>query len=283
MKKKFIIYRLSAYILFFYTGNLTAQTGVLTLDPANPFHVDAAKDNGSTSTTKATNDVVVSSAGNFGVGVVAPVTKVDLRSSDQKGIIGIGANASQAASAAGGGAIRYNTATALLEYSDGEQWIPLVITAPAKALVNAYKSSSQSISNNTVTIITGWTETADTIIGNSGDFNASSGIFTAPRDGFYLVSFSITLATGTIPNNTFIETAIEAIGSGSDNIPVFKTVNSYPAFQAGSVSNYISGNCNAIFNLKATNTIRFTVKHNISSGRNVLNNGALNNISISEL
>ena len=141
----------------------------------------------------------------------------------------------------------------------------------------------QSIGNNTSTPISGWNETVDlgTAVPN-GDFDPSDGTFTAPRDGFYLVSFNITLANGNIPKNTFIETAIES-NQSVENIPIFKTLNSYPAFQAGAVSNFISGNCNAIFNLKTGNTIKFSVKHNLGSARNTLNDGKLNNLSISEL
>lgn len=281
-KKMNIIYQLVACILIFSTSKITAQTGVLTQNPAQVFHVDAAKDDAATITvTQANNDVVVTSAGNLGVGLLNPVTKVDLRSADQKGIIGVGTNA-QAASVAGAGAIRYNTTTTFLEYSDGTNWIPLPITAPIKALVNASKSSALSIPTGTTssTPITGW-DTA-TLIDTGGNFNASNGTFTATHTGFYLVSFSVTLTNGNIPKNTYIETAIEATTSAT-TIPIFKTINSYPAFQAGAVNNYLSGSCNGIFSLNVGDTIKFTVKHNIGSARNTLNNGNFNNLSITEL
>ncbi len=276
-----ITYKMLTFILVFSVGKTLAQTGFFTPNPTQPLQIDAAKDNGTTpDAIKLSNDVVVTSDGKLGIGLVNPITKVDLRSADDKGIIGLGTN-TQTPSTAGPGAIRYNTG-GFLEYSDGESWIALPLTPPAKALVNANKSSVQSISNSTSTFINGWTETVDSGTGSGGDFDPINGIFTAPRDGFYLVSFSITLASGNIPKNTFIETAIES-SQNTDNIPVFKTVNSYPAFQAGAVSNYISGNCNAIFNLKKDDTIKFSVKHNIGSSRNTLNDGKLNNLSISEL
>jgi hypothetical protein len=288
MKKKVnYILQLVACVLFFSMSKITAQTtGVLTRNPSNPLHIDAAKDNTTPTASEILNDVVVTPAGNLGIGLLNPITKVDLRSGDpKKGIIGVGTN-TQTAAAAGGGALRYNTG-GFLEYSDGEQWIALPLAPPAKVLINASNASGQSIPIGTTasTTITGWTTTVDA--GNN--FNQSTGIFTAPRDGFYLVSFSITLANGNIPKNTYLETAIESSQS-TNNIPIFKTVNSYPAFQAGSVSNYLSGNCNAIFNLKANDTVKFTVKYNngtSASGttgtRSVLNDAKLNNISISEL
>lgn len=282
MKKQIgITYKLFACILFFSTIKTTAQVGFFTPTPSQPLHIDAGKDNGAApDAAKISNDVVISSQGQIGVGLLNPVTKVDLRSSSDQRIIGLGTN-TQSPSAAGGGAIRYN-AGGFLEYSDGEQWIALPLAAPTKALVNASKSSVQSISSATTTVITGWTETVDLGAGAAGDFDPATGIFKAPRDGFYLVSFNITLVNGNIPKNTFIETAIESSQS-TNNIPVFKTVNSYPAFQAGAVSNFIGGNCNAIFNLKKDDTIQFTVRHNIGSARNTLNDGKLNNLSISEL
>lgn len=282
MKKKInITYRLFTSILFFAVIKTTAQVGFFTPTPAQPLHIDAGKDNGSApDATKISNDVVITSDGQIGIGILNPVTKVDLRSSNDQRIIGLGSN-TQTPSAAGAGAIRYN-AGGFLEYSDAEQWIALPLTAPTKALVNASKGTAQSIPSAASTTITGWTETVDlgSVIG--GDFDPVNGIFKAPRDGFYLVSFNITLANGNIPKNTFIEAAIESSQS-TDNIPVFKTINSYPAFQAGAVSNYIGGNCNAIFNLKKDNTIKFSVKHNIGSARNTLNDSKLNNLSISEL
>jgi hypothetical protein len=265
----------------FSSGKISAQVGFFTDKPTQPLQIDAAKDDGSTpDALKLSNDVVVDSNGNLGVGVLNPVTKVDLRSSDNKGLIGLGTG-TQTPAEAGGGAIRYN-ANGFLEYSDGEQWIALPLTAPTKALVNASKSTAQSIGSGSTVYISGWTETVDLGTLPNGDFDPVTGIFTAPRDGFYLVSFNITLANGTIPKNTFIETSIES-DRNTENIQTYKTVNSYPAFQAGTVSNFISGNCNAIFNLKAGNTIKFGVKHNIGSARNTLNDGKLNNLSISEL
>ncbi|MDM1557273.1 hypothetical protein PYS58_05430 [Chryseobacterium indologenes] len=279
--KMSFIYQLLTCVLFLSSGKIAAQVGFFTDTPLQPLQIDAGKDNGAVpDAAKLSNDIVVSPTGNLGVGVLYPITKVDLRSSDNKGLIGLGTG-TQTPSEAGAGAIRYNTG-GFLEYSDGEQWIALPLTPPAKALVNANKGTVQSVGNNTTVYITDWTETVDQGTSSTGDFNPTTGIFTAPRDGFYLVSFNITLANGNIPKNTFIETSIES-DRNIENIQTYKTVNSYPAFQAGSVSNYISGNCNAIFNLKAGNTIKFGVKHNIGSARSTLNDGKLNNLSISEL
>lgn len=292
MKKKVnIIYQLLACTLIFSTGTLAAQTGVLTQNPSTPLHIDAADDNAVTITaTQGANDVVVTAAGNLGVGVLAPVTKVDLRSADQKGILGVGTN-TQSAGAAGAGAIRYFvgddpntpvTEVGHLQYSDGANWIALSTSVPTKALVNANKSTALATAipsnSGTETYIDGWTEAVDA----DNNFVPGTGIFTAPRNGFYLVAFNITLANGTIANSSYIETIIES-NQATNNIPVYRTINSYPAFQASSISNFVSGNCNAIFQLNAGNTIRFKVRHTLGSARNIHTNAQFNNISISEL
>lgn len=285
MKKKVnIIYKLLVCTLIFSAGTIMAQTGVLTQNPSTPLHIDAADDNAATiSTAQAANDVIVTAAGNLGVGVLVPVTKVDLRSADQKGIIGLGTN-TQTAGAAGAGAIRYNATTLKLEYSDGTNWIPLALTAPTKVSISGTTASGQNVGNNTNTRIGSWTLSGDA----EGTFSAANNEFNAPRTGFYLVSFSITLgpnsgAGGVINNSTFIETAIETSGVTTTTIPKFITVNSYPAFQASTIRNYISGNCNGIFYLNQGAKVFFTVKHTTGGTRTVLNDATLNNFSIQEL
>jgi|UPI000648BDD8 hypothetical protein len=284
MKKKINIrYKLLACILIFSAGTITAQTGFFTPNPVHPLQIDAAKDNGTTpDATKLSNDVIMTSDGKLGVGLLNPVTKVDVRSPDNKGLIGVGTN-TQTPAAAGAGAIRYNGG-GFLDYSDGEQWIALPLTAPTKALVNAYIDTGVSVPSGTSTIIKGWKEAFDA--GN--DFDTTNSIFTAPRDGFYLVSFSVTLTSNSIARNSYIETAIESVLGSSvtgmaTTIPKFITVNSYPAYQATIVSNFISGNCNAIFQLKAGNQIQFSVKQTTGSARNTVSDRTLNNFSISEL
>ena len=292
MKKKVnVIYQLLACTLILSTGTISAQTGVLTHNPSTPLHIDASDDNAATiSATQAKNDVLVTASGNLGVGVLTPVTKVDLRSADQKGILGVGTN-TQSASAAGAGAIRYFvgddpntpvTEVGHLQYSDGANWVPLSTSVPTKALVNSNKSSAltTAIPSNALseTYIDGWTETVDA----DNNFDPGTGIFAAPRNGFYLVAFNITLASGTIANSSYIETIIES-NQSANNIPVYRTINSYPAFQASSISNFVSGNCNAIFQLNAGSTIRFKVRHTLGSARNIYTNAQFNSISISEL
>jgi hypothetical protein len=274
-----ILYKTLFFILFLSANGMSAQTGVLTKDPSHPLQVDGAKDNSSTPTaSQILNDVVVTSEGKLGVGLLNPTTKVDLRSADQKGIIGLGTS-TQTPSVAGPGAIRYSTGN-IIQYSDGVGWHDLPMTLPPKALVLANKSSAQSLGNNATTQVTGWSVLTD----SQSNFNGTSGTFTAPRSGFYIVSFNITLADGNIAQNSRIETIIESSAT-ANNIQIYRSVNSYPAWDVSTLNNITGGNCTAIFNLSTGSTIQFKVYHNFGGSRNIDtgNSGTNNSISIYEL
>lgn len=257
---------------------IQAQTGIFTKDPMQTFHIDTGKDNSSVppSALQIPNDVVLTSDGKLGVGLLNPKTKVDMRSTDDKGIIGLGTS-SQTAAAAGGGAIRYSNGN-IIQYSDGVSWHNLPMTLPPKALVLANKSSALNFTNNSTTLVNGWTTVTD----SQSNFNGTT--FTAPRSGFYIVSFNITLASGNITQNSRIETIIES-NTGLNNIKTYRSVNSYPAWDVSAVSNIVGGNCTAIFNLSVNDTIQFKVFHNFGSDRgiNTANAGTNNSISIYEL
>lgn len=58
-----------------------AQVGVNTANPQAMFHVDGGKDNpltGAPSTTQQQNDVVITSAGNVGIGTTTPSRKLEI-------------------------------------------------------------------------------------------------------------------------------------------------------------------------------------------------------------
>lgn len=274
-----ILYKALFFILFFSVTILRAQVGIYTNTPLRPLHIDGGKDNSSTPTTpQILNDVVVTSEGKLGVGLLDPKTKVDIRSADQKGIIGLGTS-TQTPAEAGPGAIRYSTGN-IIQYSDGLGWHNLPMALPPKALVLANKSSSLLLPNNTTTTVGGWAVLTD----SQSDFNSTSGTFKARRAGFYIVSFNVTLAEANIAQNSRIETIIESSVS-TNNIQIYRSVNSYPAWDVATVSNIVGGNCTAIFNLSAGDTIQFKVFHNLGGGRNIdtSNSGTNNSISIYEL
>lgn len=279
MKNIFILVLINLCAL----GNLTGQTGINTTAPLKPLHIDAAKDNSAIPTiSEKQNDVVVDQTGRMGIGVENPAVKLDLRSGTNVGIIGIG-NTTQSAAAVQGGAMRYNPTLQVLEYSDGVAWHPLANSPPPKAMLVAKKNTAQTVTqNNASQYITGW----DVQDSDGGAiFDAGTGIFTAPRDGFYIVSFNVTFASATIANNSRVETIVET-NQAANNNPTFISVNAYTGWQGGALpNNFTSGSCNAIFNLQAGSTIRFRVWHNLGGNRSIhiASSGDYNSLSISEL
>lgn len=67
----------------------------------------------------------------------------------------------------------------------------LVLRGNSLAKIDASAPTAQSIPNNTVTTITNWTENTDI----NNNFNPVTGVFTAPRAGWYLVCAEITFAS----------------------------------------------------------------------------------------
>lgn len=288
MKRNIVIIYGGVLLMSIMTSfKLTAQVGVYTKTPSenSRFHVDAANDNEVTPTTsQIANDVVVTKEGHLGVGMLNPVTKVDLRSADEKGVLGLGGT-NQLPAEAGAGTMAYDSNSKLLSYSDGEKWHKISTSPPSKAIVLANKTTNQSVLQNNVSqYVTNWNKLQD----DDNNFNANTGIFTAPADGFYVVSFSVTLEKASIAKNSLIETIIES-NSNVENIQSFRSINSYPADYTGIIiiegfKNQVGGNCNAIFNLKAGNTIRFRLWHNLGGTRSLdVTDNTRNSISIYEL
>jgi hypothetical protein len=69
-----------------------AQVGVNTENPQATFHIDGAKDNpdtGTPTTAQQANDVVINSAGNLGLGIINPTTKLDIDNGTTAGALKI--------------------------------------------------------------------------------------------------------------------------------------------------------------------------------------------------
>jgi len=78
MKKKIIV---ACSLITF--GVSFAQVGINTANPQGMFHVDGAKDNNTTGTPTAAqqlNDVIVTNAGNVGIGTTTPTAKMEINS-----------------------------------------------------------------------------------------------------------------------------------------------------------------------------------------------------------
>jgi hypothetical protein len=138
------------------------------------------------------------------------------------GLLGIGTAASTAANTAGAGAVRYSTASGgALEFSNGTNWNTLTSNVQ-KATVVAKKTSAQSVSDLTSTDVTNWDEITDL----TSNFNPTTGVFTAPRSGNYVVSFSFNFDFGAINAGTVVEAHLISSGGTTNDK---KSVVSYPA------------------------------------------------------
>jgi hypothetical protein len=98
-------------------------------------------------------------------------------------------------------------------------------------------NSGQSIPHATVTTVTGWTTPVTSI--NAGEWNGTTGIFTATKSGVYLMTANLTYANATDTLNIEYGVNIAKNGSAAANARIFTQLN-----QTGS-------------SLKQTNTVSF--------------------------
>lgn len=307
MKKTIYTLLTSFFALHLYTSQ-NKGIGINTANPQGILHTDGLKDNPASSSNitsvQQLNDVLIDHNGRIGVGTLTPNAKVDLRNSGN-GAIGIG-NSTLSANIADGGAVRYNNG---IEYSNGQNWYKLLNSLPQnKILVIATKTNNNvklinpsSINNNGLqnrqsNYLVDWTKIYES---NSGStFNASTGVFTAPRDGVYVAVYTVSLqalqfnfdsATTQNPLQT------EAIWQVYDNtgglttaniVNTVKCANTYSSNTSGGVSLDSGSYCSASlymqqgqrlmpyiwFNLNSINTANFSLN----------NSGGYNNLTITE-
>ncbi|GAB0155018.1 hypothetical protein CHRYSEOSP005_02780 [Chryseobacterium sp. Alg-005] len=199
----------------FFLNYANAQIGINTSNPQATFHIDGAKDNPSTgapTSAQIANDVAFTSSGEMGIGTLTPATKLDARSANNTdNSIGIG-ETTQTAAVAGAGAMRYNPLSGgKMQYSDGVVWQELIST-PTKAVVVANIQAANfaiKIPYQVSTGISGWNEISDPTI----NFNNTTGVFTAPRTGVYLVSFTYDFVRIPIVSGYFSEARYVVNGS----------------------------------------------------------------------
>ncbi|NML71358.1 hypothetical protein HHL23_16335 [Chryseobacterium sp. RP-3-3] len=251
---------------------IKAQVGINMSAPQAILHVDGQKNTAPAVPASYYDDVVVTSLGNMGVGTKSPKTRLDMRSDDRQNAIGIGGTA-QTASAAKAGALRYNSGTQDLSYSNGTVWTALAHKAP-NDFVDAENPSKQSFTSGTQTIVTNWTKKTDV----NGSFNAATGIFVASKTGVYIVSFTFSLASGTIANDSRYETLIQTNSASSATNKVFKCVGSYPG--TNGLSNRVAGNCSGIFNLTQGDNITVNLNQALGTSKTLDADATLTSLSI---
>jgi hypothetical protein len=117
------------------------------------------------------------------------------------------------------------------------------ILQPAKPAFRGAKTDIASANYTTETDITGYTESFD--IG--GNFNHTTGIFTAPVDGLYQINFMITASNTTTSTNLFAYLYI-------DGVELVRPRND-PQSGAGASLNYSS-----VLNLTSGNELKISFK-----------------------
>lgn len=203
MKKKEFIIKNFLIIISFSLSSFSktqAQVGINTSNPLAKFHVDGSKNNPATgipNNTLQADDVVVTNEGRVGIGIINPAVRLDLRSPiSENNAIGIDYT-SMSASEAGAGAIRYlDTSGGKIQVSDGSKWADLYAN-PTKSFVIARISAndgSRTFAYNTTTDVTAWEKTYDA----TSNFNQNTGVFTAPRNGIYNISYSYDFIRGSV-------------------------------------------------------------------------------------
>ncbi|REC48855.1 hypothetical protein [Chryseobacterium pennipullorum] len=302
MKKNCLL--ILVFLSFHYAFS---QVGINTTNPKGILHVDGQKDNPSTGASftpsQQSNDVIITAAGKIGAGMLNPAVKVDARNSGN-GAIGLGAS-SLSAAAADEGALRYNNG---VEYSNGKEWLPLLTAQPAstKAIVIAAKTNNNvklavpsaatvttGLQNRASNYLVDWTKTFES---NSGThFNASTGTFTAPRNGVYVATFTTDLAPLAINYTTdpLNPIQIEAIWQLYDNtaglLPanIVNTVKCVNTMSSNSVGNMDAGsNCTASFYMTSGQRLMPYIWFNLNNSNlpnfSLNNTGGYNNLTIAE-
>ncbi|WET50571.1 hypothetical protein PYS58_05425 [Chryseobacterium indologenes] len=225
MKKRIRFLILTTGVFYSCINQVFSQVGIGTSNPQGALHIDGAKDNAATgdpSLMQVSNDIIINKTTGFiGAGVLNPMVKLDMRSAGSENALGLNTTTMTAVEA-GAGAVRYDVANipvgAKIEVSDGVVWHKAYV-APQKAVVVARKITSQSITQGTATNINNWNLVRDM----SNSFDASSGIFTAPRDGTYTFLLTFNFNGAVINDGSRVESQFYNTSTNTTLASVYKT------------------------------------------------------------
>ncbi|WP_262150851.1 hypothetical protein [Chryseobacterium foetidum] len=267
---------------------INAQIGINTTNPQTVFHIDGSGDNPpitAPSTSQKNNDIFIWPTGQLSLGSDTPRTKVDTRNSGNQGFIAVGST-NQTASDAGDGAIQYTPeAGGKILFSKDNSWFE-ISSSPKKIYIRATTAFTGNINNNATTNIATWNLSSDFqayytnagVYANPGFFNATTGVFTAPKAGSYSVNIFVAFSSTTL-----------SLGSAT---AVFRHVNPISGEQlhqclretGGSSSGSLFGiSCNVQITMEKGDTLRPAITNNTGSVKNLLNDSSANIMSIVEL
>jgi len=231
----------------------SAQIGISTSNPLGTLHVDGAKDNAISATpAQISNDLIITNSGFIGAGVLNPIVKLDMRSAGLQNAVGLGTT-TMTASAAGAGAVRYESTQAKFQVSDGNVWEAAIIL-PTKAVVVARMTGSFSVAYNADVNITGWNEVRDL----SNSFDPVTGIFTAPRAGVYTFLMTYNFVSGPVVNSSEVTSQFYSPSTASI------LARSYKTFARSNEDAQVGGSAAITVSLSANQTVRPQLNQNIT-------------------
>jgi hypothetical protein len=148
---------------------------------------------GSSNDAGSNKTAAIARSGKIGIGNNNPNATIDARTNPTSstdpgaGFLGLGTT-SNAASTAGAGAMRYSTSSGgVVEYSNGTNWNTLTSTVQ-RANVYASRLSATEFDINNNTLSNEFGSFTMNVGSGTSNFNATNGVFTAPRTGLYNVS-----------------------------------------------------------------------------------------------
>lgn len=208
MKRRILNKILLLFVCFIFLSVKTVaqNVGINTVSPTATLEVKGESNSATKKTLRITNSdgveiLTLLDNGRLGVGQVAPTVRLDLRGGATNPIVAIGTTINTAASV-GGGAIRYMAGTKEIHYSDGSQWFRLQSSAIRPCVVAPNNYIAGAYPSNATTRLTGFVPVYD----SHGTFNGANSVYTAPVDGLYVVSFTLSFNRAIAINaNTYIE------------------------------------------------------------------------------
>lgn len=250
-----------------------AQIGINTLTPAAALDIKGAT-TGNQKTVQILNAAnrnifTIQDDGRLGMGVVSPLVGFDLRGTSTDPIVAIGTTNKTAAEVAGG-AIRYMEGTKELHYSDNVEWFRLEADLTRPCVVAPNDSIAGVYPDNTTTRLTGYVSSYD----SHNTFDQATSVYTAPVDGMYVLSFTVTFKSSAVVGNSYI------LGSWvASNGQTLRCVQAYPVGGFG-----MTGlTCTGTLQLALGDTVYPEVWHNLGQSKEMRVYGTISDLGFNWL